>query len=734
MEKKRVRAATSEEQKIVIESKTHNNTRIIACAGAGKTKTMVERVLFMIENMYCNPDEFVIVTFTKNAAKELIKRLNDGIDSLFMNIVDKRLDAGGDSRTNYAELLKFKYDQLGTFHALARRTLNQFPNYLNDKLGCVFNIDELQYHFLNLLKDNKELLKNKHIFVDEFQDLNQVQYDIVKELGSRSLSLTVVGDDDQNIYSFRKSSVKFMYDFETDFKDVKTYFLSTNYRCSPTIVDLANAVLQSAKQSTTGDNALSFKPPIKSGVEEFSMGDVEYPKPILINSSIVYESIKIICNQIKTLIDGGVKGKNICILSRNNYILFDVQTKLIQKGIKTLFYSGEDDYSKNHSKKLIENSVVLSSIHSSKGLEWDYVFLLGLHGKYFPSHLEKDLLSEYRLMYVAVTRARNYLTVCNSSDEPSIFITNLDYKRYFKVVGKQMSLTYKLSEAKKTDVFWEGVTNRIRMLDGNDYIQLKQTVIKNKYLEMLLNPVPPATIYDVDNKEFPYYSFIAENQIESEFGQYLDLLARRMVAEQSNYNPELFKDESVESCLEGKVKNIPKEFTAKIKKCYEIYQNPKKKSLEIIDSIFYLSCCSSIMRGKQYVLYIAITYQDLMKYNEMYKQMESQIKRLLTLGDKQVTSSTHVKFAPLNSVRGMRGIIDLLIDDSIIDFKNTLYDTKTCRIEYFIQVLTYASLYFLSTGKKINKVGIYNIIADCIFFVDISDWHYEQELINHLLK
>nr|MDO8116597.1 ATP-dependent helicase [Candidatus Sigynarchaeota archaeon] len=118
--------------------------------------------------------------------------------------------------------------------------------------GNLMDFDDLLVHFLRLLRTDivKEKIFNqvRHLLVDEYQDVNQLQADIVIELGRRADSVMVVGDDAQAIYSFRGASIQHMLEFPDTFEHkTKKYFLTTNYRSYPPILTLANASIKHNK-------------------------------------------------------------------------------------------------------------------------------------------------------------------------------------------------------------------------------------------------------------------------------------------------------------------------------------------------------------------------------------------------------------------------------------------------------------------------------------------------------
>ena len=201
------KALNADQNKIVRNPKI-GNVRIIAVPGSGKTRVMILRILYMIFFLDCDASAFLVLTFTSNASKEIIKRINSYIS-------DSEITCG-------------------TIHAISKKFLN-----LKESKE-IYHVDEFQYLFLNYLKTHT-LSNIKYIFVDEYQDINEIQFAILQELYKQAETITVVGDDNQNIYGFRGSDIRYIREFDTHFPDVSTYYLSINYRSTAPLVAVANA-------------------------------------------------------------------------------------------------------------------------------------------------------------------------------------------------------------------------------------------------------------------------------------------------------------------------------------------------------------------------------------------------------------------------------------------------------------------------------------------------------------
>ena len=111
------------------------------------------------------------------------------------------------------------------------------------------DFDDMLIKTYNLLKQNKQILDRvrsayRYILVDEFQDINKVQFEVIKLIASPNNNIFVVGDEDQSIYGFRGSRPDFLLEFEDYFKGSKKYVLDINYRSKKDITDIANKLIQ----------------------------------------------------------------------------------------------------------------------------------------------------------------------------------------------------------------------------------------------------------------------------------------------------------------------------------------------------------------------------------------------------------------------------------------------------------------------------------------------------------
>src|SRR3989344_3481216 len=218
----------SEQKKAVVSIR--GPVLILAGAGAGKTKTIAERIRHLVETGVA-PSAILAITFTNKAVRETLLTL--GLDpkthdpGRIMSIISREKgqglgveDYGGRGEHGY-------------FPNIVKQTWSGYEKVL--KRDNALDFDDLLLKTMNLLSDNqavREFYQNiwEYIHIDEYQDTNRVQYEISKMLAGKNQNICVVGDIDQNIYSWRGADIKNILDFEKDYPDARVITLEENYR------------------------------------------------------------------------------------------------------------------------------------------------------------------------------------------------------------------------------------------------------------------------------------------------------------------------------------------------------------------------------------------------------------------------------------------------------------------------------------------------------------------------
>lgn len=272
---------------------------ILAGAGSGKTRVLTARTAYMIQEKQIDPKSIMLVTFTTKAAQEMKSRLlrfsslspaivHSLVVGTFHSIFYKILLHHDGERWSPQRLLKhewmidrmlkeagaelsldekeFPYDQAAqqigywkntlTHHDAVKpksdweeKALYLYKRYEEmKKERGTFDFDDMLQGCYELLKTNEALLMRyqgrfRYFLIDEYQDVNKVQYEIMRMLSQHTNNLCVVGDDDQSVYAFRGSDPMFILHFDRDYPDAAVVTLNQNYRSSHSIVTTANKII-----------------------------------------------------------------------------------------------------------------------------------------------------------------------------------------------------------------------------------------------------------------------------------------------------------------------------------------------------------------------------------------------------------------------------------------------------------------------------------------------------------
>ena len=278
---------------------------VIAGAGTGKTRTIVYRVAYLVE-LGVKPDHILLLTFTRKAAQEMLRKAAILLDSRCENISGGTFHSfANNTLRKYASLIgyetnftildqsdaedvlslirtRLKYDtkekrfpRKEAIYDLYSRALNtltpmkeilavDYPQYLElesdiqklhqayesyKKQHNLMDYDDLLVNLARLMRENEVVRgtlsdRYKYIMVDEYQDTNKVQAEIIALLAFNHKNVMVVGDDAQSIYAFRGSTIKNILSFPEQFSGCKVIKLEENYRSTQPILNLANEILK----------------------------------------------------------------------------------------------------------------------------------------------------------------------------------------------------------------------------------------------------------------------------------------------------------------------------------------------------------------------------------------------------------------------------------------------------------------------------------------------------------
>jgi DNA helicase-2/ATP-dependent DNA helicase PcrA len=386
---------------------TEGPVLVIAGAGTGKTQTLVYRVARLVESGV-NPQSILLLTFTRKAAQEMLRRASALIDARcekvsggtfhsFANLILRKFaekigypsnftildqsdaeDVINLIRTNLGfdkqrkrfpkkqtlyDIISLSINKQTTIEQILSTQYPQFIVFLEDikllkleyekfkKKNALLDYDDLLLKLKELLEKDEDfrkyILRNyKYIMVDEYQDTNKLQAEIVKLLGGTSRNIMVVGDDCQSIYSFRGANFKNIIDFPKDFPDAKIITIEENYRSTQSILNFTNQIIASM---------IEKYPKRLYTRNEFG----ELPS-IIAAQNTTLES-KFVVDKILELREEGISLLDMSVLFRSGYISYDLEIELNKAGIPYKKFGGIKFIETAHIKDLISFLRILNN-------------------------------------------------------------------------------------------------------------------------------------------------------------------------------------------------------------------------------------------------------------------------------------------------------------------------------------------------------------------------------------
>jgi superfamily I DNA/RNA helicase len=307
-----------------------------------------------------------------------------------------------------------QHERVRSFYDLAIPIVEKYITYCTDKSYLDFN--DLISRTISLFKNhpdiaNKYKSKFQYILVDEFQDVNNLQVELIKLMLTDATQLFCVGDDWQSIYGFRGSNVSYIIDFENHFKNARVVKLNLNYRSTQHIVGASNEVIKHNRFKVDKDIHSSKQSEHKIVV--FAGNNEE-------------ENIQFVIEETRKFQEGGLTSEDILFLYRRS------------KMFSNPFSTDKSFYHRLRKEGLRFQG---KTIHAAKGLEAKVVFIIGLtegDGGFPDIWLEDrifqiikkanhDLLleEERRLFYVAMTRAKEKLFLITEKGNESSFLKEI---------------------------------------------------------------------------------------------------------------------------------------------------------------------------------------------------------------------------------------------------------------------------------------------------------------------
>ena len=544
--------STLNERQLQAVTSTDKYIRVVAGAGSGKTKVLTSRISYLVENGI-EPSDILAITFTNKASKEMKERVVKNIDHLLgtpfistfhsfcvrflreeiscigypkdFNIIDEE-----DKTKLIKEVLKDKnIDKNYLNHKTMINYISNYKTYYykNNYVGSFFNAEKekdkkcvyeeyvrrlenmqcLDFDDL-LLKTYQILVSNEYIkakwqrrfsyiLVDEFQDTNDIQFDLVKLLVGTENNLFVVGDPDQTIYTWRGANLNIIMEFNESFPGAVTIVLDTNYRSSKKILSCANMLIKNNK------NRLS-----KDLIAFHGEGD----NVVYNNLSDSFSEAELLA---KTILEERQKYdysyNDFAVLYRANYLSRDIEAALSRNKIPYKIYGGVKFYE----RKEIKDSLAYLRILVNKN---DNISLARIINE--PKRgIGETLLEKYRAMANENSMClydviRENLNECKRSEARN----NLN--EFFSLID---NYTMQVEAGVEIEVVLDGLlkdSGYYQMIEDNEEPERKENI------KELMNNI---TYFEMNNEDPSLSAFLQEitlfsSQDEIETGDYVSLM------------------------------------------------------------------------------------------------------------------------------------------------------------------------------------------------------------------
>ena len=393
---------------------------IIAGAGTGKTRTLVYRVAHLIDQGV-DPRSILLMTFTRRAAEEMIRRatllidgrcsqVSGGTFHSFANLVlrvhgrhvnlapsftimdrpdsedviqtirtemglntkDKRFprkqtvaeifSMTHNKQIGLNDLLELEYPHLVDVNHELAEMQHRYADFKQTR--ALIDYDDLLIKLRDLLADHEQVRNRlsdtyRYIMVDEYQDTNHLQAEIVRLLAATHDNVAVVGDDAQSIYSFRGANFRNIMDFPKQFTGARVVKLEENYRSTQPILNLTNEIIARAKEGYE-----------KRLFTRKSVGS----RPKLVQAGSEQMQSQFVCQKILELREEGVPLWDIAVLFRSSFHSFDLEIELARRQIPFVKRGGFQFMETSHVKDLLAHLRILAN--PKDAISWNRVLML----------------------------------------------------------------------------------------------------------------------------------------------------------------------------------------------------------------------------------------------------------------------------------------------------------------------------------------------------------------------
>jgi DNA helicase-2/ATP-dependent DNA helicase PcrA len=380
---------------------------VIAGAGSGKTRTLVYRVAYLIDSGV-DPSQILLLTFTRKSAQEMLERAGEligarservrgGTFHSVANMLLRRYGRSIDLEPNFtildrgdaedlialvraqlglnekdkrfprkatiAEMFSKSENTLRPLDEIVVEEFNHFADHL-DALGQLqrgyqaskrqrqlVDYDDLLVLLRRLLMEDEAVRRSisslyRYILVDEYQDTNRLQADVIRHLASIHQNVMVVGDDAQSIYAFRGATFKNIMEFPSLFPGTTIYKLEENYRSTQPILNLANTVIEEAREKYT---------------KHLFTRKLDGPLPVLVEAAGENAQSRFIAQKILELREEGVPLSEMAVLFRSSFHSFDLEIELSRHGLPFIKRGGVKFIETAHVKDLLAHLRVVAN-------------------------------------------------------------------------------------------------------------------------------------------------------------------------------------------------------------------------------------------------------------------------------------------------------------------------------------------------------------------------------------
>lgn len=367
--------------------KTEGPVIAIAGAGSGKTSVLTSRIAYLIMELGVNPNHILAVTFTNKAANEMKERVKQRcmvtptwvstFHSMCVKILRRHAISLG-YRTNFQILddddvlqlikaklkemnvdlkmykpkeikgmiqkIKTKRVELGNYDAgiqvVVKVAYEKYQEAL--KNNHLMDFDDLLLNTIELFENHEEIRQIyedlfEYVLIDEFQDTNDIQYELIKLILGKNNNIFIVGDEDQSIYKFRGANIRNINKFKKDFKDYHLVLLEQNYRSTNTILTAANGVI-SKNKTRIAKNLFSEK----------GMGE----KITVYKGTTARDEVEYVAMEIMKGIRKGKTYNDYAILYRANNISRQFEDVFLQKHIPYRIFGNTSFFKRKEIKDL----------------------------------------------------------------------------------------------------------------------------------------------------------------------------------------------------------------------------------------------------------------------------------------------------------------------------------------------------------------------------------------------